>query len=166
MSFLGCLCQSCAGWHALHLSYVCACSGCKPQPALLVYLRGPGTWWLNSAIQTPSRELQQAYWTMGFLMAQAVTNRCTLGLPVAPLLFHLLLSPDDTPQVSGTWAGLRSNTTCTALPSGGYPQMRQLSADGRCCALLWCLAVCLNSSQPWTCCSSMTLMQLPAYAQC
>jgi hypothetical protein len=29
---------------------------------------------------------------MGWLMAQALTNRCTLGLPVAPLLFHLLTS--------------------------------------------------------------------------
>jgi hypothetical protein len=72
---------------------------CTPQPALLVYLRGSGTWWLNSAVQTPSPELRQAYWAMGWLMAQAVTNRCTLGLPVAPLLFHLLLSPDDTLQV-------------------------------------------------------------------
>jgi hypothetical protein len=81
------------------------------QPALLVYLRGSGTWWLNSTHPTCSRELQQAYWCTGWLMAQTLTNRCTLGLPVAPLLFHLLTPLDGAgpailQQVGQAQAGL------------------------------------------------------------
>lgn len=64
------------------------------QPALLVYLKASGKWWLNGALQC-SHTLQLAYWTMGWLMAQTLTNRCTLGLPVAPVLFGLLLMTHD-----------------------------------------------------------------------
>lgn len=68
------------------------------QPALLVYIKGSGTWWLNASLQC-SPELQCAYWSAGWLMAQSITNRCTLGIPIAPLLFHLLMTPTEALQV-------------------------------------------------------------------
>lgn len=68
------------------------------QPALLVYIKGSATWWLNATLQC-SPELQCAYWSAGWLMAQSITNRCTLGIPVAPLLFHLLMTPAEALQV-------------------------------------------------------------------
>jgi hypothetical protein len=68
------------------------------QPALLVYIKGSGTWWLNATLQC-SPELQCAYWSAGWLMAQSITNRCTLGIPIAPLLFHLLVTPTEALQV-------------------------------------------------------------------
>ncbi|WIA11861.1 hypothetical protein OEZ85_011947 [Tetradesmus obliquus] len=70
------------------------------QPALFVHLRGPGTWWLNSTLSC-SAQLQAAYWAVGWLLGQALVNRCTMGLQLAPLLFHrLLLQPHEAFQPS------------------------------------------------------------------
>jgi hypothetical protein len=68
-----------------------------------VYLRASGTWWLNGSLQG-SPALQQAYRGMGWLMAQALTNKCTLGLPVAPLLFCHITAPTQPLQVRHTSA--------------------------------------------------------------
>lgn len=87
--------------------YMCALL--RVQPALLVHLKSAGSWWLNSALSTSS-VLQQAYFVLGWLTAQSLTNRCTLGLPIAPLLFHLLLmpAPDTKFQVRWTRRGVFS----------------------------------------------------------
>lgn len=75
------------------------------QPALFVHLRGPGTWWLNSTLSC-SAQLQAAYWAVGWLLGQALVNRCTVGLQLAPLLFHrLLLQPHEAFQVGGCSEG-------------------------------------------------------------
>jgi hypothetical protein len=65
------------------------------QPALFDHLRGAGTWWFNTTLSC-STQLQAAYSAVGWLLGQALVNHCTVGLQLAPLLFHrLLLQPDD-----------------------------------------------------------------------
>jgi hypothetical protein len=71
------------------------------QPALFVHLRGAGTWWVNTTLSC-STQLQAAYWAVGWLLGQALVNHCTVGLQLAPLLFHRLLQqPHDQFKVRG-----------------------------------------------------------------
>jgi hypothetical protein len=90
------------------------------QPALFVHLRGPGTWWLNTTLSC-TKELQAAYWAVGWLLGQALVNRCTVGLQLAPLLFHrLLLQPHEAFKVT-------TRNTVNSMPDS--------SAAASCC--LW-----------------------------
>lgn len=87
------------------------------QPALFLYLRGVGTWWLNTMLSC-SLQLQAAYWAVGWLLAQALVNRCTVGLQLAPLLFHrLLLQPCNMLEVSATG----NRHTSGVLPAQQHP---------------------------------------------
>jgi hypothetical protein len=75
------------------------------QPALLVHVRSRGRWWVNAALQS-SPQLQQAFWALGWLLALALPNRCTLGIRLAPLLLrHLLLRPGQQPPKVRACAG-------------------------------------------------------------
>ena len=106
------------------------------QPALLVHLKGPGTWWLNASLQC-SPDLQHAFWTAGWLVGQSITNRCTLGLPVAPLLFHLLMTPDPDWQVRVLGApvtGTAQAEWTMAVNKGGCSAALASSNGQQCCS--------------------------------
>lgn len=66
----------------------------------------------------PSQHLQAAYWAVGWILGQAMVNRATVGLQLAPLLFHRLLQPTNMGfQVSGQ--GVRTTDRMSGAPATG-----------------------------------------------
>ncbi len=89
-------CVSTASWcrHIRLSAFTCSCHQQGPvgkRPALFVYNRAAGCYWLNSGLAC-SQQLQAAFCFAGWLMAQALCNRAMLGVPLAPLLCCKLLS--------------------------------------------------------------------------
>lgn len=82
--------HGCTDWVPL----LCPACVWLQQPALFVHIRAAGTWWYNTVLQqTP--QLGAAYWATGWLLGQAIINRSLVGVQLAPLLFHMLLQPDN-----------------------------------------------------------------------
>lgn len=77
--------------------------------ALFTYNRSAGAYWFNVAL-TASPRLRQLYRFFGWIMGQAMCNRCTLGVPLPELLFRILLvgpaefayAPNDRRALSST----------------------------------------------------------------
>lgn len=80
-----------------------------------VYKRSAGEHWLNVMLQeTPDNRC--LLWTTGWLMAQAICNRSTLGIPLPKLLFQILL------QVPPLSCGFRASVGACVTQGLAVPQ--------------------------------------------
>lgn len=91
-------------------------------PQLFAYVKESGVFWLRSGL-VPSPALRSAFAFAGWLLAAAIVNRVSLGVPLAPALFKKLLAgPEWAPTIEelreldpAAAAGVRKARWVTAI---------------------------------------------------